>query len=104
MSSMKTVKHITPLFLLSAVFSVTKVQAQDISEHMIGQPTQSDFGGVGLMQMPTARMGRSGEFTLFYYDNEEYRRMAFNMQLFLGLKRLFDITIFVHAIQLISRV
>jgi len=82
MSSMKTVKHITPLFLLSAVFSVTKVQAQDISEHMIGQPTQSDFGGVGLMQMPTARMGRSGEFTLFYYDNEEYRRMAFNMQLF----------------------
>ncbi|WP_404401710.1 YjbH domain-containing protein [Idiomarina seosinensis] len=46
------------------------------------QPTQADSGGAGLMQMPTARMNREGEFTAFYYDNEEYRRMGLSMQLF----------------------
>ncbi|TDP40204.1 exopolysaccharide biosynthesis protein YbjH [Idiomarina aquatica] len=46
------------------------------------QPSQSDVGGVGLMQMPTARMNREGEFTAFYYDNDEYRRMGLSIQLF----------------------
>ncbi|MBE8378360.1 YjbH domain-containing protein, partial [Leptospira borgpetersenii serovar Hardjo-bovis] len=27
-------------------------------------PSQSDFGGVGLMQTPTARMAREGELSL----------------------------------------
>ena len=26
-------------------------------------PSQSDFGGVGLMQVPTARMAKEGEFS-----------------------------------------
>jgi len=46
------------------------------------KPTHSDFGGVGLMQMPSARMDDHGEFSFTYYDNEEYRRMALNLQLF----------------------
>ncbi|WP_370215916.1 YjbH domain-containing protein [Idiomarina sp.] len=61
---------------------VSPSSAQDISDYLLHQPTQSDFGGVGLMQMPTARMNRPGEFTLSYYDNEEYRRMALSMQMF----------------------
>lgn len=44
--------------------------------------SQSDFGGTGLLQMPTARMARSGEFNLNYRDNEEYRRYSVSMQLF----------------------
>lgn len=44
--------------------------------------SQSDFGGVGLMQMPTARFADYGTLSGLYYDNEEYRRLALSMQLF----------------------
>ncbi|WP_258807326.1 YjbH domain-containing protein [Pseudidiomarina sp. CB1] len=43
---------------------------------------QSDFGGVGLMQMPTARFADYGTLSGLYYDNEEYRRIALSLQLF----------------------
>ncbi|MEP8736545.1 YjbH domain-containing protein [Enterobacter hormaechei] len=36
-------------------------------------PSQSDFGGTGLMQMPDARFGREGEFSVNYRDNDQYR-------------------------------
>ncbi|MDI8841813.1 YjbH domain-containing protein, partial [Salmonella enterica subsp. enterica serovar Anatum] len=36
-------------------------------------PSQSDFGGVGLLQTPTARMAREGEMSLNYRDNDQYR-------------------------------
>ncbi|GKW65336.1 YjbH domain-containing protein [Enterobacter hormaechei] len=36
-------------------------------------PSQSDFGGVGLLQTPTARMAREGEISLNYRDNDQYR-------------------------------
>lgn len=45
-------------------------------------PTQSDFGGVGLLQMPTARMAPEGEFSFNYMDNQEYRRWSLSMQPF----------------------
>ncbi|MDN7124459.1 YjbH domain-containing protein [Pseudidiomarina terrestris] len=44
--------------------------------------SQSDFGGVGLMQMPTARFADYGTLSGLYYDNEEYRRLALSIQLF----------------------
>jgi opacity protein-like surface antigen len=44
--------------------------------------SQSDFGGVGLMQMPTARFADYGTLSGLYYDNEEYRRLAVSLQLF----------------------
>ena len=34
-------------------------------------PSQSDFGGVGLLQTPTARMAREGEMSLNYRDNDQ---------------------------------
>jgi len=45
-------------------------------------PSQSDFGGVGLLQTPTARMAREGEFSLNYRDNDQYRYYSASMQLF----------------------
>ena len=36
-------------------------------------PSQSDFGGVGLLQTPTARMSREGELSFNYRDNNQYR-------------------------------
>ena len=44
--------------------------------------SQSDLGGVGLMQVPTARMMKEGEFVLGYRDNEEYRFWTASLQLF----------------------
>ncbi|KHN54676.1 YjbH domain-containing protein [Pectobacterium fontis] len=44
--------------------------------------SQTDFGGTGLLQMPTARMADTGEFSLNYRDNEEYRRYSISLQLF----------------------
>lgn len=44
--------------------------------------SQSDFGGTGLLQMPTARMAETGEFSLNYRDNDEYRRYSVSLQLF----------------------
>lgn len=45
-------------------------------------PSQSDFGGVGLLQMPTARMAKEGEFSANYRDNDQYRRWSISMQPF----------------------
>lgn len=44
-------------------------------------PSQSDFGGVGLMQTPTARMAREGEFSVNYRDNDQYRFYSASVQL-----------------------
>lgn len=45
-------------------------------------PSQSDFGGVGLLQMPTARMAKTGEFSANYFDNDQYRRWSISAQPF----------------------
>ncbi|PTB89170.1 YjbH domain-containing protein [Pseudidiomarina aestuarii] len=44
--------------------------------------TQSDFGGVGLLQTPTARMNAEGHFAAAYSDTNEFRRLSMNLQLF----------------------
>ncbi|PWW06910.1 YjbH domain-containing protein [Mangrovibacter plantisponsor] len=44
--------------------------------------TQSDFGGVGLLQTPTARMAREGSFSFNYHDNDQYRFYSGSIQLF----------------------
>jgi hypothetical protein len=44
-------------------------------------PSQSDFGGVGLLQTPTARMARDGEFSVNYRDNDQYRFYSASVQL-----------------------
>lgn len=44
--------------------------------------SQANHGGVGLLQVPTARMMQEGEFTFGYKDNEEYRFWTASLQLF----------------------
>jgi len=45
-------------------------------------PSQSDFGGTGLMQMPDARIAREGEFSINYRDNDQYRFYSTSIGLF----------------------
>jgi hypothetical protein len=46
------------------------------------RPTTNGFGAVGLLQMPSGRHAEQGEFSFSYYDQDEYRRWALNLQLF----------------------
>ncbi|MEZ9927460.1 YjbH domain-containing protein [Vibrio breoganii] len=43
-------------------------------------PSQSDYGGVGLMQMPTGRMAREGEFSLNGTWNNAYHFYSISLQ------------------------
>ncbi len=65
-----------------ALITAGKVNGQEVRESVQYQPTQSDVGGTGFMQMPSARMNKEGEFTAGYYDNDDYRRMYLSIQLF----------------------
>ncbi len=44
-------------------------------------PSQTDFGGVGLLQMPSGRMAREGEFTFGGSFNNEYNHGSVSLQL-----------------------
>lgn len=44
--------------------------------------TQTNHGGVGLIQMPTARFNQEGDLSLNYQDSEEYRFWTVSLQLF----------------------
>ena len=47
-----------------ACLAAVATQADDYNPRLDGPgPSQSDFGGVGLLQMPSARMARGGEFS-----------------------------------------
>ena len=48
----------------------------------VAAPSQSDLGGAGLLQMPSARMNKEGEFSVNYFDTDEYRRYSLSLQLF----------------------
>lgn len=62
------------VLLASSTWQPSSYQPQSVN--------QSDFGGVGLMQTPTARMHDEGEFSLNYVDNEQFRRMSVSLQVF----------------------
>ncbi|MDT7526303.1 YjbH domain-containing protein [Pseudidiomarina sp. GXY010] len=63
---------------LASLVTATQAQADIID----GPLAQSDFGGVGLLQTPTARMNPYGELSINYSDADEYRRTAVSLQLF----------------------
>jgi len=44
-------------------------------------PSYNNYGSVGLMQNPTARMAEEGELAITYSDMQEYRRYTVNLQL-----------------------
>ncbi|MDF5154738.1 YjbH domain-containing protein, partial [Vibrio parahaemolyticus] len=45
------------------------------------RPSQTDFGGVGLMQMPTGRMAPEGEFNFSVTGSDEYLFYNVTLQL-----------------------
>ncbi|MCU5772644.1 YjbH domain-containing protein [Erwiniaceae bacterium BAC15a-03b] len=67
-------------FLSLSVACACQAQAASYPEPV--GPSQSDMGGVGLMQVPTARMAKDGEFSLNYRDNDQYRFYSASVQLF----------------------
>lgn len=57
---------------LSLAGSVTAVAQEVPFEAPKLQPSQMDFGGVGLIQMPTGRMAEEGEFNFSVTGSDEY--------------------------------
>jgi hypothetical protein len=58
------------------------VQAQQGYEPAPKTYSQTNHGGVGLIQMPTARHNKAGQFSLNYRDSQEYRFWSASVQLF----------------------
>ncbi|MGF1872909.1 YjbH domain-containing protein [Photobacterium indicum] len=63
-----------------AMLPVLHVQADDYSYPVL-TPSQSDFGGVGLIQMPTGRSAPEGEFSFGATYNDEYMHYSASLQL-----------------------
>ena len=77
-----TKKTFTLVFL---VFFISYSHADDFSYPTLLH-SNSDFGGVGLMQMPTARMYQEGELTLGTSFNKDYYNYWLSLQLFSWLE------------------
>jgi hypothetical protein len=45
-------------------------------------PSQSDFGGAGLLQVPSGRMSKEGEFNVNFRNNDQYRFYSVSVQAF----------------------
>ncbi len=72
-------------FSLSLILSVAQVKSIAAQEFLgvFGHHTsQMTSGGIGLIQTPTARMGREGDMFFNYSDIEQYRFWSVNLQLF----------------------
>ncbi|NRF27150.1 YjbH domain-containing protein [Vibrio coralliilyticus] len=70
---------ITSLFL--SLGFVSTVQASDNLK-----VSQTDFGGVGLMQMPSGRMAEEGEFNIGVSVNNDYQQYTASIQLMTWLE------------------
>jgi len=70
-----------PLSLVSVAISSSFFSQADPFEYPELQPSQMDFGGVGLMQMPTGRMAPEGEFNFGGSWNNEYHMYNVSLQL-----------------------
>ncbi|QYJ79943.1 YjbH domain-containing protein [Shewanella acanthi] len=74
--------HFGRLSALSlALFPLLYASADELAYPQL-LPSQSDFGGVGLMQMPTGRMAPEGEFNFATQYNDEYQHFSASVQLF----------------------
>ncbi|MGR5094938.1 YjbH domain-containing protein [Vibrio maritimus] len=72
----------TPSLLAVAITTVLTASASaNVFEPATLTPSQSDFGGVGLMQMPTGRMAAEGEFSLNGDWSEHYHKYNISLQL-----------------------
>ena len=72
-------KYLLSLLAVSVVYA-NSARAQTYDEPL--GPSQSDFGGAGLLQTPTAWVPKEGEFSANYRDNDAYRFYSVSMALF----------------------
>ncbi|MGO2089985.1 MAG: YjbH domain-containing protein, partial [Oceanisphaera sp.] len=80
---MKPIFHYAALATaISLALSPSAIAEPATLTPFVTQPSQSDFGGVGLIQMPSARMNKEGEFSINYFDTDQYRRYSLSLQLF----------------------
>lgn len=70
--------------LVLSLFCISSSPAVADDEHVFAM--QSDLGGVGLMQTPTARMSEVGEFSASYSQVEPYSRLSVSLQPFSWLE------------------
>ncbi|MGO1298829.1 MAG: YjbH domain-containing protein [Vibrio sp.] len=81
-SSSKRFTHSSMVTVFSLLALATMpVQADEFSAPLL-QHSQTDFGGTGLMQMPSARMMPEGELSLGVTNNDEYLHYHLSLQLF----------------------
>ncbi|MDN7134527.1 YjbH domain-containing protein [Pseudidiomarina terrestris] len=69
-------------YVAAALISALGVGAAQAQEYNPDPYTTSDFGGVGLLQTPTARMNSEGHITIGYSDTDDYRRTSITLQVF----------------------
>ena len=67
--------------IAASVAGACQAMAAETYPDPIG-PSQSDFGGAGLLQTPTARIPKEGEFSANYRNNDQYRFYSVSMALF----------------------
>lgn len=89
----KRVVSFTMCSLGTVSFSVSADQAVDY-KNIKPSYHQRDFGGVGLLQMPTARMSPEGQFAFFANRVDTYTRAGVSMQPYDWLEGLFRYTDF----------
>ncbi|WP_427916928.1 YjbH domain-containing protein [Vibrio amylolyticus] len=75
-----SLRWLTPLGALSYVLSSPLI-ADEFSPPKL-KHSYTDFGGVGLIQMPSARMMPEGEFSAAATNNDEYLHYTATLQLF----------------------
>ncbi|WP_373689578.1 YjbH domain-containing protein [Photobacterium pectinilyticum] len=63
-----------------ALMPIFHAQADDF-DYPAFTPSQSDFGGVGLIQMPSGRVAREGEINVAGTFNDEYHHYTVSLQL-----------------------
>ncbi|MGF1721669.1 YjbH domain-containing protein [Vibrio kyushuensis] len=75
-----SLRWLTPLGVLSYALTSPTI-ADEFSPPKL-KHSYTDFGGVGLIQMPTARMMQEGEFSAASTNNDEYLHYTATLQLF----------------------
>lgn len=80
MNAARVSRHVVrPLAALLALCIAGVAQAQTVPDDAPGY-TQGDFGGVGLLQTPTARMAAPGELSLVVTHVEPYSHLNVSLQ------------------------
>lgn len=76
-----TLPYKLSVLAVALAFSGSSI-AQQRWQPAVAGPSQAVHGGVGLIQTPTARMSKEGQFSANYSDNDQYRFWSASIQLF----------------------